>query len=92
MMILFDATRPAKSRRSIRLFGIGLSRTRPERPAPYSAADLAWWSVHSPANATGYEVIGRSTAERLEAENRRLEQAAGCALAQARMDAGFGPF
>jgi len=81
MTILFDSPRSAKSAtRKPFAKGLSLNPTR----QPFTAADLAWWATNSPANAFGYEVVGRSDAA--------LEQAAGAALAQARMDAGGCPF
>jgi hypothetical protein len=48
---------------------------------PYTAADLEWWAANSPANEDGYTVVGLS--------NESLEFNAGCALVQARLDAGM---
>jgi hypothetical protein len=80
---IFDSARRVKSVR--KAFGLGVGRPgRAERPAPYSAADLSWWAENAPGNATGYEVDGPSDV--------MIEQAAGAALAQARMDHGFPPF
>lgn len=79
MTILFDATRPVKSHR--RPFAAGLSFARRQ---PFTTTDLAWWAANAPSNGAGYEVVGRSDAA--------LEQAAGAAAAQARMDAGCCPF
>jgi len=81
MTILFDSTRSAKpATRKPFARGLSLNPTR----QPYTSADLAWWAAHSPHNASGYDVVGRSDAA--------LEQAAGAAAAQARMDAGGCPF
>jgi len=54
------------------------------RRAPFTAADLAWAAASLNARTTQYEVTGRSDAA--------LEQAASCAFAQARLDAGFPLF
>jgi hypothetical protein len=48
---------------------------------PYTAADLRWAAETSPFANERYDVIGPSDAE--------FDFAAGCAMAQARLDAGF---
>jgi len=78
MTILFDCSRISKPARP---FATGLIFPRRQ---PYSAADLAWATEHLNSTTGVYSVVGRSDAA--------LEQAAGAALAQARMDAGYGPF
>ena len=60
-------------------FGEGILRTPRFEP---SAADAQWWAENSPANATGYEVVGPSDSE--------TDFTAGCSMATARMSAGYG--
>jgi hypothetical protein len=79
--ILYDSAHPAKSNRR-RLFAVGLSPSPHRRP--YTSADLAWAAQNLNARARDYQVVG--------AADVALEQAAGQALAQARMDHGFPPF
>lgn len=79
--VLFDST---KVNHPTRLFGLGLAansnRTRRPRFEP-SPADAAWWSQNSPANTTGYEVLGPA--------DSLIDVAAADALAQSRVDAGY---
>jgi hypothetical protein len=51
---------------------------------PYAAADLAWAAETSPFANQRYDVIGPTDAE--------LDFEAGCAGAQARMDADYSLF
>jgi len=75
---LFDSSRIFKPARP---FAKGLSFAS---RTPYSAADLAWADEHLNLTTSVYSVVGRSDAA--------LEQAAGAALAQSRMDEGYPPF
>lgn len=75
MTILFDSTRRVKSARP---FATGLSTAR---SLPYTATDVAWWAANAPSNARDYDVVGPT--------DTALELAAGAALAEARMSAGF---
>jgi hypothetical protein len=77
-----ECGRPAR-RRVRRPFAAGLN-ARPERRTPYTAADLAWAAANLNASTTQYEVDAPGHAA--------MEQAAGCALAQARLDAGYRVF
>jgi hypothetical protein len=62
------------------------SKSKPsrEKRAPYTAADLKWAASNLNANTTQYEVVGRSDAS--------IDFAAGCSMAQNRMDAGYPAF
>ena len=64
-------------------FGDGILH-RPVRFEQPSDADAQWWTENSPANATGYEVVGLSDSE--------TDFTAGCSMATARMSSGFGLF
>lgn len=75
MTILFDSSRQVKSPRP---FATGLSFSR---RAGYTAADAAWWAANAPSNARDFDVVGPT--------DTALELAAGAALAEARMSAGF---
>jgi hypothetical protein len=75
MTILFDAARKVKPARP---FAAGLSFAR---RADHTAADARWWAENSPANRDGFHVTGPSDAA--------LELAAGAALAEDRMSAGY---
>jgi hypothetical protein len=48
---------------------------------PFTAADEAWWAAESNRHATDFTVIGQS--------DEAIEFNAGCALTQARLDAGM---
>lgn len=92
MTILFDATRPVKS--APRNFALGLTRVSSPRPRfEPGPSDLHWAAANLNEGTTCYEVMGISD-EGLEriAENRRFDNAAGCALATARHEAGFRCF
>lgn len=83
MTILFDATKPVKPAR--KPFGIGLSRELPRRTRPEpTAADMQWWAANSPANRTGYDVIGPA--------DSIIDQTAGEAAALTALEAGYAPF
>jgi hypothetical protein len=88
-MSIITRTRPAvkltrNAPRHNRPFGEGIIPDRRERLMPYTDTDLQWNAETSPANATGYEVIGPTDAD--------FDFAAGCAMDQARLDAGFSLF
>ena len=81
MTTLFDSRRSVKHARP---FAFGLTRQRAERRAPFTAADLTWAAANLNQNTRQYEVAEPSDAD--------YDFAAACALAQARLDAGFPLF
>ncbi|MDR3638672.1 MAG: hypothetical protein P4L84_33005 [Isosphaeraceae bacterium] len=81
-MIIFDSTSRHVKPATRKPFAAGLT-INPTR-APYSLTDLAWASQHLNAATRDYRVTGISDSV--------LEQAAGCALAIARLELGFCPF
>jgi hypothetical protein len=80
MTALFDSARVVKPTRT---FGKGILPARGVRFVP-SAEDMQWAAYEFNKDATDFDVIGPTDAD--------LDFAAGCALAQARMDAGFSLF
>jgi hypothetical protein len=64
-------------------FGEGIRPARRARFVP-SAEDMPWAAETSPFADERYDVIGSTDAD--------LDFAAGCAMAQVRMDAGFSLF
>lgn len=80
--ILFDSARTRKSTR--RHFASGLARPNRERPAPFTAADLAWAAGALNANTRTYEVVGPADSV--------VDQAAGEAAALDLMEAGCPAF
>jgi hypothetical protein len=81
MNTLFDSSRPVKPASS---FGRDVFPDRSERRMPYTAADLLWAAQTLNEHATDYDVVGPSDTD--------FDFAAGCALAEARMSAGFPLF
>ena len=82
MTTLYDSTRRVKPATRNHVFGQGIATS--DRRAPFTAADLDFWAANAPSNAAGYEVVGMT--------DDAMEQAAGCALVQAKLDAGFPLF
>ncbi len=81
MSIVFDSTRPVNVNKS---FGAGLARPSTRRNGPLdgkSDADIRYAAEALNADARDFETIGFADAV--------IEDAAGCALASARMDAGY---
>ena len=81
MSTIFDSARVVKPARP---FARGIAPARQPRRMPYAAADLAWAAQHLNENATDYDLAGPSDAD--------FDFAAGCAMAEARMCAGYPLF
>jgi hypothetical protein len=82
-MVIFDST-IRRVKPVSRPFALGLSPERPERRAPFTAADLAWAAANLNATARDYTVVGPADSV--------VAQKAGEAAALDAFEAGYRPF